>query len=481
MQLAHRSSILVSLACAVPSICFTSVAGAASAASPVTPSLLYGAPARSTVVACASNQDAAKDRRSLEELLREVMGERSRASVALYPEVARIMGEIDLLKASRSGPLSREKSEELARLGPGALPLMVPYLEPGKDVNRRTIFRSELVGRLLRDTPSAVTTDPLLAVASKGSVQGRLSALSALESTPEPRRVGPVVIEIAAGRLKQGLSRDGAASVQEAAFCTLARLADERSRAFIGESLRSSDESLCAGALTALADAPAETSSAQILALLKNLDNAKPVATALANYYEQHDDLLSDPEHARALGSIAVHVTTPNEPRVRMFTTLRVTDAKIGTPIKRLVSPFREASRPEVRNSALMLLARLKDRGAKQELLREHDNRIKREKNSISAHSDRATIYHSIGDWSASVRDWRVVMTQMADNELARSRKEPYIGIARSLARLKKFREAASYLSQGPISVDELQKLGENRDFVEMRESRYGDVFQFGD
>jgi hypothetical protein len=46
---------------------------------------------------------------------------------------------------------------------------------------------------------------------------------------------------------------------------------------------------------------------------------------------------------------------------------------------------------------------------------------------------------------------------------------------------LKKFREARSYLSQGPISVAELQALGTDRDFLEMRESRYGDVFQFGD
>lgn len=430
----------------------------------------------------AQDDDPAKPkRRSLEDLLREVRAERSRAMSSLLPEVARIVEEIEDLKASRSGPMSRAKASELMGLGPGVLVLLVPYLEPGESVSRQTVFRSELISDVLRQNPSATTTDALAQVACQGSLQARLGALNALETTNEPRRVTPSIIELAAGDHTKGLKRDAIEAVSRAAFRTLAALDDDRARAFMGDALKSKNQLLCGGALSALAEAPPESSAAQVLALLETLEDPQPVASSIADYYEKHEGLLEDPEHARALGGIAVHESTPNEPRVRMFDTLRLTDAKIGTVAKRDVEPYMEASRPDVRRAAMLLMARHKDRRARQELLEEFDERIKKDKLSVSAHSDRATIYHDIGDWNASVRDWRVVMTQMATDEISRARKEPYIGIARSLARLKKFREAASYLSQGPISVAELQKLGQDRDFAEMSESRYGDVFQFGD
>ncbi len=419
-----------------------------------------------------------QSRRSLEDILKEVRGESGRAASELLPEIKRIVGEIDQIKSPRKGPRSDLKRNELRYLGPASLPLLVPYLEPGKDFNRKTVFRSELISDLLRSAPTATTTDALLKIASTGSAQGRINALLALETTTEPERVAPVVVAIAKSDRLDGVSPDAGQTVTNAAFCTLALLDDESARDFIAESIRSSNEALCAGALVALADAPPESSAPHMLEFLENLTNAKPVASAIADYYEKNDALLDDPEHARALGSVAINETTPGEPRIRIFDTLRVTDAKVGSPIKRGIEPFRDASRPDMRLAAQMLLARLKDRGAKQELFRRLDNLIKKNKKSISAHSDRAKLHHAIGDWNAAERDWRVVMKQMAEDEITRSRKEPYIGIARALARLKKYREAASYLSQGPISVEELQELGNERDFREMRESRFKDVFQ---
>lgn len=465
LRLAGLATLLVPLA--APSL-------AASSLPPVTGPL-------AALAGPQDGQTKSPQRRSLENILREVRTERARTASSLQPEVTKLVAEIDDLRASRRGPLSRAKAKELIELGPSVLALLIPHLEPGKEVSRQTVFRSELISDLLRDHPSATTTDPLLATAKAGSLQARLGALRALETTREPRRVAPPIIELASGEHTKGLKREAIEAVSRAAFSTLAALDDDRARGFIGDALKSDNQLLCAGALSALADAPTESSSAQILALLESLEDPKQVAGSIADYYENHETLLDEPEHARALAGIAVHEATPNEPRVRMLDALRVSDAKIGSTLKRDVEPFLDASRPDVRTAARMLLARLKDRGARQDLLEEFDDRIKRDKTSIDAHSDRATIYHAIGDWNASVRDWRVVLTQMASDEVSRARKEPFIGIARSLARLRKFREAASYLSQGPISVDELRKLGEDRDFKEMRDTRYGDVFQFGD
>lgn len=419
-----------------------------------------------------------KSRRSLEDILKEVRSESGRAASALHPEVVRIVADIDKLKNPRTGPRSKAMVEQLEALGPAALPLLVPFLEPGEDLSRQTVFRSELICQFLRESPTATTTDALLELASTGSAQGRLGALVALESTPEPKRAAPILVSIARSERTKGLSPDSKQSVVNAAFCALAHLDDQGAREFIAESVLSKQADLCAGALIALSDAPAHTSAPQMLLFLASMEDAKLVASAVADYYEKNDALLEDVDHARALGSIATHTTTPTEPRIRMFDTLRVTDAKIGTPTKRAVEPYVQASRPDLRLAAQMLLARHKDRGAKQDLFHRLDNLVKKDKKSISAHSERATMYHAIGDWNAAERDWRIVMKQIANDEIGRARKEPYIGIARALARLRKFREASSYLSQGPLSVEELQGLGLQRDFREMRESRFGDVFQ---
>jgi hypothetical protein len=434
--------------------------------------------ASSASVSVAPASQKGDSRRSLEDILKEVRSESGRAATALMPEVRRIVDELDKIKSPRKGPRTDAKRGELEDLGPASLPLLVSFLEPGKELNRRTVFRSQLISEVLRGYPTETTTDALLKVADSGSAQGRLNALAALETTPEPTRVAPVIVAIAQTERLEGISPEAGQSVTNAAFCTLALLDDERARDFIAESIRSSNQVLCAGALVALAEAPPETSAPHMLEFLGDVEDAKPVASAVADYYERHEALLGDPEHARALGTIAIHDTTPSEPRMRMFDTLRVTDAKIGSSIKRGVEPFRDASRPDMRIAAQMLLARHKDRGSKQELLRPLDAKIKKNKKSITAHSERAEMYHAIGDWNAAERDWRVVMKQLAGDEITRSRKEPYIGIARALARLKKYRESASYLSQGPISVEELQALGRERDFREMRKSRFKDVFQ---
>ena len=59
--------------------------------------------------------------------------------------------------------------------------------------------------------------------------------------------------------------------------------------------------------------------------------------------------------------------------------------------------------------------------------------------------------------------------------------KELFIGIAQTLARQKKYREAKQYLEDAPISLKELQSLSTRRDFRGMMETRYADAFHLDD
>ena len=94
------------------------------------------------------------------------------------------------------------------------------------------------------------------------------------------------------------------------------------------------------------------------------------------------------------------------------------------------------------------------------------------------AYRNRAELNHSIGDWSAAVKDWRSAMKTSKALRLRGDERRQQVGIAKSLARMKKYREAAEYLKDSPLTLRELQELGRDRDFRDMLDSKWGQVFR---
>ncbi len=420
--------------------------------------------------------DDVPERRSLEDLLREAEVERARRAASLLPEVQGIVSEMDALRSRVAGPSSRALQRRLTDLGPGALPLLVPFLEPGKDASRGEVFRGELVAEVLREATPPTVTDAVLELAKVGSPAGRLNALTVLAATPEPARVIENVILIASGKGIVGLPADQAETVRDAGFRALASIATPRAMEFMRTSLLSGDAAVAAAALRALEAAPTATSAPHVLGLLES-GAAPGVAQSIVTYYTAHELLLADDAHAKALGSVAAAQETSSTQRVALLDLLRVNDADIGVQVKRRIEEFQDDARMDVRTAVLLLLARQRDRGARRVLMDPLDDEVRNGRNPIESLSTRAQMHYEIGDWSGAVKDWRAVMKEMSEERVNRRRKEPYIGLARALARQKKYRDAADYLSSAPISLDELRGLAKQRDFREMLESRYRDTF----
>ncbi len=452
------------------------------AASPV---LSAAAPAPAVAPAAAVSRavprlPAQEGRQSLEELLKQAEEARARSLEALQPEVARLAGELDGLKIPTRSSRTVARQRALRELGGDAAPLMLPFLEPGRKPRKASIFRAELMAEVVADLASAAVTDELLRMAREGTPLARINALTALAGTPEPRRVTRPLQRIAAGGGSIGASAELGAAVQEAAFLTLATLGTQEGIEFIKGKVSDSNASVAAAALAGLGAAPVETSSGVVLQLLST-PGAPGLAMELVAYYDQHSELMDELDHSRALGGVAVNAETSSEARVELFDLLRTTDAKVGTPVKRKIDDYTNFARSDVRTAALMLLARMKDRGARKALLEEIGEPGGDQAFFIVQNAtDRAQLLHEIGDYSASVKEWRRAIEASKGSSRNRN-KELFIGIAQTLARQKKFREAKQYLEDAPISLKELQSLSSRRDFRGMMETRYRDAFHLDD
>jgi tetratricopeptide (TPR) repeat protein len=423
------------------------------------------------------------ERQSLEDLRRQAEEARALSREALGPEVARLVSDLEELKVTTRTSRTAAVQRALRELGPAAAPLLVRFLQPatmkGFEPTRGDVFRAELMAEVVAELASPAVTDELIRMATEGSPLARLNALTALAGTPEPERVTGPLMAIAGGRASIGASPELGSAIQQAAFMTLAVLGTPAGLEFIKGKVADSDPRVAAAALAGLGAAPVETSAAVVLQLLQT-PAAPGLAGELFAYYDSHSELMDELDHSRGLGAVAVNPETASEARVDLFDLLRTTDARVGTPVKRKIDDYTNFARSDVRTAALMLLARMKDRSARKALLAEIGEPTGEQAFYIVQHaSERARLLHEIGDYSASVKDWRRAFD--ASKGSSRNRKELFIGIAQTLARQKKYREAKQYLEDAPISLKELQSLSTRRDFRGMLATRYRDAFHLDD
>ncbi len=422
------------------------------------------------------------ERQSLERLLEETELERTKRLQALRPQVTAIIATIDEVKSRGKTATTDSKKRELIALGPDAQPLLIPFLNPGtgETITPGSRTRARIVAEVMHDVPYLGVTDALLNEVRTGTRLSRMGALYALRTTQEPERalkaLIPVIDTLNAG--SPGGAEDDITSFRgEEIYTTIACFDCPESSQFLSRELggRSADRRRMA--LEGIRYAPPESGGPQILALIES-DRAALLAGSIADYYSANYGLLESSDHADGVASLVLHGEISNEARQQLLDVLRLSDTKLSSTHKRRIEKaFADAAHPDVRRGALMLLARNGSRGPKRELLEPFEDRMERGRNVAMVLRERAQLLHDIGDWSGAVKDWRDVMKLQGEGRNIGSDTIVFVGIAKSLARQKKFREAADYLGSSPLSLDALRSLATDRDFREMAESKYADAF----
>lgn len=460
------------------------LAGAAShalASPPSEPSATPFAPALS-----AFSQES--DRQSLERLLEEIKLKRTQRLQALRPEVIAIIASIDEVKSRGKTATSDSKKRELIALGPDAQPLLIQFLNPGtgETVTPGSRTRARVVAEVMHDVPYRGVTDALLDEVRTGTALSRAGALYALRTTEEPERALAVLIPLIdnLGSRAEDAPGEGPAGGDgdlgergDDIYTAIACLDSPAASQFLAKEISGRNADRRRMALEGIRYAPTKSGAPQILLLMAS-DSAASLAGSIAGYYSANESLLAESDHIDGVTALALSREISNDARRNLFDILRLADSKLSSTHKRRIEKaFSDAADPEVRRGALMLLARNGDRGSKRSILDPFQERIERDRNVAMILRERAQVLHDIGDWSGAVKDWRDVMKLQQAGRNIGSDTIVFVGIAKSLARQRKFREASEYLGSSPLSLDALRALATDRDFREMAESKYADAF----
>jgi len=399
-------------------------------------------------------------RAPLEDLLERARAEREQQRALLTPLIS---AALDSFSARGDPPTEARREalvDQLAAFGLEAGPFLLPHLEPaGEDPVARA--RALAVAEALARLQGPALTDPLVALLSQGSEMGRRNALRALETSPEPERVRPV--------LRQVFDAAPTGALKQAALRTLIRLGGPQNARLYAEILSQDDAELVELALNALLDTRDAQAAPQVRQLLADTARAQRHAELLLAYYSALPQLVD----AQLLQQWVAVVEKGGslDLRVAVVDALPAIAGSAGADLRRALEPLAYNSEPKLRESVLVAMARLGDRNARRDLLASYDEIVERNDRFPEAYLRRAQVYLRIEEWDDAIKDFQQALRLSRDD--SRPQPEAYIGLARAHARRGRLRDAAEWLRKAPISIKELRELADDPDFAELRASRY--------
>ena len=317
-----------------------------------------------------------------------------------------------------------------------------------------------------RELSSPAVTDSLLTLASRASVDGRINALLALETSAETERVIP--------RIKK-LFENSNGRTRAAALKTLGHLGGpEAFETFVG-ALSDSDSSIVGVALQALASVPADKAVPLVLDFL-GTSTAHRQLPGLLEFYKSHPEpLIEDDDHLEALVEVVTRRTASSRQVEAMLTYMTEIGVDPRSSARRKLEGLTDVVNDGVREASLILLARARDKGARKRFLTPYDRAIERQPDYHGVFTERGDAYYRLADYTEAIKDYKMAV------RLRRGRTpvpEPFIGTARAYARMGRYKDAAEELKTAPLSITEVRSLAKDPAFAEMLETRYRSAFR---
>ena len=329
-------------------------------------------------------------------------------------------------------------------------------------------LRASIVTQALIEMPTRAITSRLIEIAKTGSPDGRLNALRVLGVSPEPERVGTVLVEIY--RASHGEQR-------AAALGALARIGGAENEAILVEALSDPNPEIVRLTLEALASAHNVAIAPKVLALLEKTREALRYVDGFLAYYRACPEV-ADKHHLLALMRIAQDFTASTDARIRVLELLPQFAEKVDGDVKKELRKTADSPTGEIREAALVALCHLGDKNARRELLAGYDDQIERNKNWSQNFEARANVLYRIGEYRDAIKDYQQALKLSAEDIHARP-ETAYVGQARCWAQLGKFKDAAQALEKAPISIKQRGELALEPAFAKMaKDPKYKSLFR---
>ena len=353
-------------------------------------------------------------------------------------------------------------------LGLEAAPLLVVYIDPGPDPAEGVAFRTRQVVEVLRKLASPAITDQLIARTAAGSVEGRLNALAILETSPDRERVAPVVRNLyhaSSGRLRTG------------AMLALARLGGPESEVVLSAALEDPDPLVVDLALHALGEVEAPGVTAKVLSLCRAEAGSNHVV-GIGRFFVAQPELFEEQDNVISLVELLARSDVPRDEAVEVLEAMLPLELSFRSKVVTAMDPLVAHPNSEMREAALVLLARGGVKSARRDLLRPYNERLTGRRPSDDAYTERGDVWYRIGEYSEAIKDYKDAVRLMR----ARTKEEePFLGLARCYAQMKKYKDAKIQLDLAPVSIARLQELSKDPAFAGMLDSKYRSAFHLPD
>jgi tetratricopeptide (TPR) repeat protein len=353
---------------------------------------------------------------------------------------------------------------KIAEVGSESAPLLVAKIDPGPDADSARVFCARQIALALAEISTRAVTGDLLAILAKGTPEGRRNAAHVLSRSSETDRACQALLSA---------YQTGDPPVQEACLVALARLGHPEGDALLSKLLSSHVPAQVQSALNAIATFPRAAVFAMARDLALSAHGSIYADSILKVFAADHQQL--DGQSLDALLQLGMRQDVSLETRTAILESLGRWNLEITSEHKRVLEPIAQVRNNELRHAGLVLLTLAGDRSARRELLREYDELVESQPRSPKPYTKRGEILYRIRDYSDAIVDYRQALKIGRDDPVAQA--ELYVAIARCYARWERLKDAAQWLRDAPISLQQLEELATDPDFRGLAESRYGDVF----
>ena len=403
---------------------------------------------------------------SIEELLERYSELRNSSLEAMSTDVSLLLKELmGHIEGDRMKSVVEVRGRLLG-LGSETAPLLLSALDPGLGHGDAELELSRQVAFVLQDLSLGSIHEPLIQMASTGSISGRQLAVHVLGFSDDAALVGPALRAIYASEVR---------FVDLAILEALARLGDEEDLSFVADRLTSEVSKEVNDALTAFARVRVSEASDAVLSLAADTPTAANHADLLCDWYRACPDAFND-EHCEAVLNLVKYSRLSSELRIELLKVLSAHEREWPSGTKKALREMVKRADPEFRREVLIVLTLAGDGNARRDLIEPLESSL----NESFFTSDRLTklahVYYRIQEYRDAIKYYR---RAFADGLYSVSdRRAVYLGLARCYAKEKKYKDAEEWLGKVPISRDELAKLALDPDFVQMASSkRYRKAF----
>jgi len=406
----------------------------------------------------------ADDPGSLEAFLKRVRTERETERARLRPRVEEIVKK---LGQSRSAAEVKRLNADLEALGDEAVPLLLPYLDPGANPGAELEKQSQEVAEILARSRNPALLEELVRLASEGSPRGRVHAIRLLGESPEHARA-----QAALRALHPSLS----GHLKAASVSALARL--DPQDPLITAAFADTHPEVLAAAVRALTDEPRRAPRPEVVGLLSKPSAAADVLAELVDYFCVPGQSL-DEETVSALVGFASRQDLSPEARLKVLDGLPRFGVGLSTRLRRDVEPLLSSQDAAIKDAALVALTLMKDGRARRDLMRFYDDQVKNNDSWPLAYQRRGDIEMRIGEFRDAAKDYADAIRLHGDSARLPGNRELWINLARAQVKDNKLKSAYDTLSEfGPTS-DVKRTLRADPDFQPLVEhSKYKSVLE---